>query len=70
MRVQIGGLLGLQKLLSIQPRTDLEVADIKPLINQTLAHYGTVAKLPFAQIVQQIVHYEGRSRRQRKPLGD
>ena len=70
MRVQIGGLLGLQKLLHIKPKANIEVADIKPLITRVLAQYGDIAQLPFDQIVQQIVHYEGRSRRQRKPLQD
>ena len=68
MRVQIGGLLGLQKLLQISPAEGIEVANIKQIITQTMAHYGTVEKLPFDQIVQQIVRYEGRPRRQRKPV--
>jgi len=68
MRVQIGGLLGLQKLLHISPEPGIEIADIKALITQVLAHYGTVEQLPFDQIVQQIVRYEGRARRQRKPV--
>ena len=65
IRVQTGGLLGLQKLLHPETIGQDKVADIGSLTQEALVHYGTLAALPYERIVQAIVSYKGRMKRVR-----
>ena len=67
IKVQVGGLLGLQKLLNPQAADASTVGDIYGLTNAALGHYISISELPFAQIVQSIVIFEGREKRPRPP---
>lgn len=65
IRVQTGGLLGLQKLLYPEAASEEKVADICHLTRESLARYGTLASLPYERIVQAIVCFRGRIKRTR-----
>lgn len=61
MRVQCGGLLGLQTLLLPEKtQTTYQVKDIDTLIKQAMLHFGQLAQLPYQEIVKFISHYQVR----------
>lgn len=65
IKVQNGGLLGLQKIL----RPDLSnnnVADIAALTTLGESTYGSLEKFPYQEIVKAIVAFEGRKRTRSK----
>ena len=69
IRVQAGGLAGLVKLLDAGPQNSLQqtlmVAGIDQIISRALEHYGTLDDLPYSEIIQSVVQFQGRGRRQR-----
>lgn len=65
IRVQTGGLLGLQEKLYPQQAGQETVDDIDGLIRQALGVYGCIDALPYGRIVQSIVAFRGRRRRAR-----
>ena len=65
IRVQIGGLLGLQKLLHPDRAQDSTVSNIHGLACEALERYAQIENLPYDQIVQAIASFEGRRKRTR-----
>ena len=70
IRVQAGGLMGVAKLLDHLPvqlpaETQLAASDINTLVQAVIAQYGSLDALPYDEIVQSIVQFQGRKRRQR-----
>ncbi len=63
IRVQTGGLLGLQALVHPELRDSNSVEDIITLIDAALERYSSLEALPFDIIVQGIVTFAGRSKR-------
>ncbi len=63
IRIQNGGLLGLQKVLSKQAQDQATVKDIHGLLKQAIAQQGTLERIPYDQIVQFLVSYSVRRRR-------
>lgn len=64
VKIQCGGLLGLQEALDpddAQPR----ICNIFSLIRRAKKHYGAFDGLPFPQIMRAVVRYEHRRRRRR-----
>lgn len=66
MKVQAGGLLGLQQLLSGGTAPYPVVPDVRALVQQALAIYGDWSALPYQEIVKAIMHFEGRRPRSRR----
>lgn len=66
IKVQVGGLLGLQKQLALAAANQDGITDIQLLLNQAIEHYGTIETFPFSEIVQDIVKFEARNRRARQ----
>ena len=66
IKVQTGGLLGLQKLLVPELAESEKVEDIAGLLQQALEKYHHFSELPFTEIIKSIVSFEGRSRRPKK----
>lgn len=66
IRIQNGGLLGLQKALSNGQQDHSTVKDIHGLIQLTVARYGGWNSIPYHKIVQSIIRYQLRHRRSRK----
>jgi len=68
IRVQAGGLVGLAK--QVVATTDnspapLVVTDINQVIKQALSTFGSLDTLPYSQIIQSVVQFQGRKRRRR-----
>lgn len=66
IKVQNGGLLGLQKALSPEHQDQRKVENIFGIIAHAVEIYGVLDRLPFDEIVQAVVRYEGRRRHSRK----
>jgi hypothetical protein len=65
IRVQNGGLLGLQGLLDMGPDEAATVGDIHAVVAAALQRFGAVDALPYDRIVPSVVHYQGRRRSRR-----
>jgi hypothetical protein len=65
IRVQTGGLLGLQRALAPDTNRDT-VDDISTLIDSALRQQGDLDSLPYPEIMQAVVRFEGRPRRRRR----
>ncbi len=63
VKVQIGGMLGIQKLLRPDLSDEGSVHDINGLAETALQQYRTLDDLPYSEIVKSIVGFEGRPRR-------
>ena len=65
VKVQNGGLLGLQLLLDPDYQTEHGISDINQLLSQAIQRYQSIDAFPYDEIVKQIVRFEGRTRRPR-----
>ena len=63
IRVQNGGLSGLQKLLGIEQD---KVVDVQAIINQAVTEYGDIKDLPYDVLMQSVMAYKVRPKKQRK----
>ena len=63
IKVQTGGLLGLQKLVSPELESADKVEDVYQLISLAEQKYGSIATIPYSAIMPSIVSFEGRKRR-------
>lgn len=61
IKVQNGGLLGLQTVLTSIASTP--VANVHGLVSEAIKKYGDLDGLPYGRIVQSMVHFEMRRRR-------
>lgn len=62
IKVQTGGLQGLQILLDPEYEEQSTIEDINQLINQAIAKYQSIDAFPYDEIVKQIMRFEGRPR--------
>jgi hypothetical protein len=60
MRVQVGGLRGIQRALTPDAEPPQHIDDIDGLLQAAAARFGSLSDLPFQTIVQQITAYRGR----------
>jgi len=65
IKVQTGGLLGLQGLIRPAHADDSNVDNAIGLIDAAIEKYGSIDALPYDIIVQAIVKFEGRKKRPR-----
>jgi len=63
IKIQTGGLLGLQGLVYPEKAAETKVPDINDLISQALHQYGQFSGFPYEGITQAITRFEGRRRR-------
>ena len=66
LKVQIGGLLGLQGLLFTEKQNSESVENIDHILQQALEQFGTFSEIPFNEIVKSITTFQGRQRRSDK----
>lgn len=66
IRVQAGGAKGLLKLVAPESDAEVKVSDISALLDSSIANYGSLEALPYSEIIQSVVQFQGRHRRQRK----
>jgi len=67
IKVQTGGLLGLQGLLHPEKTGAENVENAIGLVDAALTKFGSLGDLPYDILVQAIVKFEGRRKRSRKP---
>jgi len=65
IKVQTGGLLGLQSLLHPEKSAADNVENAIGLIDLAISRFGRLEALPYDVIVQAVVHFEGRKKRPR-----
>jgi hypothetical protein len=65
VKVQIGGMLGLQAALNPAQADAGGVADIRSLVEAAVARYGSIEALPYQDIMKSVVAYQHRQRRGR-----
>lgn len=63
IRVQVGGICGIQELFSTDPEPLVD--DIHALVEQAEAEYGSLDRLPYNRIVQSVSQFQGRKSRKR-----
>lgn len=66
IRVQAGGLLGLQALLDPERDGATTVDDAFDLLNRAEARFGDVGRIPYQEVVKQVTRFRGRERRSRR----
>lgn len=66
IKVQTGGLLGLQGLLRPELAAETNINNAIGLIEDAIAQYGNLESIPYGIIVQAIVKFEGRKKRTHK----
>jgi hypothetical protein len=62
IKIQVGGLRGLQQVLNPDQDADFPIDDVAGLIAQAVECYQNLDKLPFSTIMQQVAAYKGRKR--------
>jgi len=63
IRVQVGGLLGLQHLLYPECKADKRVDDVSRIVSEASGRFGSFDDLPFEQLLKSILAFEGRKKR-------
>lgn len=63
IKVQIGGLQGLQALIDPHRTRDACVEDVFGLLNLAERRFGKLAAFPYQEMVKHITRFQGRSRR-------
>ena len=65
--MQVGGVSGLSKVLahSLEEQAGaVKVDDIQSVLTRAVDEFGSLEKLPYSQIIQSVVQYQGRRKRQ------
>ena len=68
IRVQVGGVSGLAKVFDhslAEQAGGVKVDDIQAVLARAIKEFGSLEKLPYSQIIQSVVQYQGRRKRQR-----
>jgi len=63
MRVQIGGMRGLNKLLN---GDETQVPDVDGILRAAITRWGSLEQLPFSEIMPSIAAYKGKTRARRR----
>ena len=63
MRVQIGGMRGLNKLLN---GDDTQAPDVDAILQAAIQRWGSLEQLPFSEIMPSIAAYKGKTRARRR----
>ncbi|MCE5180690.1 MAG: hypothetical protein LLG15_02715 [Betaproteobacteria bacterium] len=62
VKVQCGGLLGLQGVLQPESAEETQVADIRGLVLAAQTRFGSLQELPYSEIVRGIAGFQARRR--------
>lgn len=65
VKVQCGGMLGLQTALYPGKSVYTRVNDIYALLDQAVEHFGSVAELPYTEIVKSVAGFQAREKRKK-----
>ncbi|HBH34918.1 MAG TPA: hypothetical protein DDW45_00430 [Gammaproteobacteria bacterium] len=69
IRIQVGGLRGLQVALNPGQPTPPRIESVIDLVNRAINHFGSLDKLPFALIMRHISAYQSKVRSRRDTRG-
>jgi hypothetical protein len=70
IKVQTGGLLGLQGILHSEKSDAERVENIAGILREAMDRYGDFEQLPYAELVKTIVRFEGRNKRRHGKRGE
>lgn len=62
MKVMIGGLMGLQRLMTMEEAATARVTNIHALVQQAQQVYGSLGTLPYQEIVKSIAAFQSKRR--------
>ena len=62
MKLQCGGMIGLQRIFATDPAPQTTVSNIHGLVLAAQEKFGNLENLPYSEIVISIAHYESRRR--------
>ena len=65
VNIQYGGLLGLQRLLSVAPQVAERVEDVQALVAEASVRFGGAAEIPCVPLIDDITAFKPRARRGR-----
>ena len=68
IRVQVGGLAGVAKLVAgdaVLDATGRVTEDINGVLLQAIDTFGSLDNLPYSEVIQSVLQFQGRRRRQR-----
>ncbi|TVO75489.1 hypothetical protein [Sedimenticola selenatireducens] len=60
LRLQVGGIRGLDKIIENREEATHFVADIHSLLGKAIDSYTNLTELPFSELIQQIAAFKGR----------
>lgn len=63
IRVQVGGLLGLQRAMGMASEDTAGIGDIDALVDSALERFGALDALPFGDILRSVASFRARRRR-------
>lgn len=63
MRIQVGGMRGVYLAIHAGEPVPVQIGDVHDLLQQAAEQYGSLADLPFQEIIKQVAAYQGRGRR-------
>lgn len=63
MKLQLGGLSGMQRILGEQEEPENRIDDISGVIGEIIDKFGTIDALPYNEIARAITQYQGRKSR-------
>lgn len=63
IRVQVGGVLGLQRLLNPDQKAEKHVDNISRIISMASERFDSFDELPFEPLIQSMLAFEGRKKR-------
>ena len=66
VKIQFGGLLGLQRLSNTTEPTASDIRDIDTLIETSIETYESINNIPFSSLCEDITNYQLTRRRRRK----
>lgn len=69
IRIQVGGMRGLHRLIEPDAEEPDAVEDIYGLLDQAEQQFGTLEALPFSDIMPSIAAYKSKTRRRRRDRG-
>jgi len=65
VKIQYGGLLGLQRLLRATPQVGERIEDVQALVTEATARFGGASEIPCAPLIDDITAFKPRARRGR-----
>lgn len=63
IKVQVGGLLGLQACVEPDKEDATQITNVQALVRRAKARYGSLEQLPFGDIVKHVLSYQHRKKR-------